>query len=81
MGYQDYITFYLIKYDYNSKDSHQVDVDPEELGNIVFQNFPTITQDLSRRSIETSVESVSTYPRRPKAEAFCHTPSLAMHLD
>ena len=31
---------------------------------------PTITQDLSRRSIATSRESVSTYPRRPKAEAF-----------
>ena len=29
-----------------------------------------ITQDLSRRSIETSGESVSTYPHRPKAEAF-----------
>ena len=27
-------------------------------------------QDLSRRSIATSGESVSTYPRRPKAEAF-----------
>ena len=27
------------------------------------------TQDLSRRSIATSGESVSTYPRRPKAEA------------
>ena len=32
--------------------------------------MPTITQDLSRRSIATSGESVSTYPRRPKAEAF-----------
>ena len=29
-----------------------------------------ITQDLSRRSIATSGESVSMYPRRPKAEAF-----------
>ena len=27
-------------------------------------------QDLSRRSISTSGESVSTYPHRPKAEAF-----------
>ena len=27
-------------------------------------------QDLSRRSIATSGQSVSTYPRRPKAEAF-----------
>ena len=37
------------------------------LGNVVFQKFPTITQDLSRRSIATSGETVSTYPRRPKA--------------
>ena len=29
---QDYIKFYFIKYDYNSKDSHQDDVDPEEEG-------------------------------------------------
>ena len=29
-----------------------------------------IRQDLSRRSIATSGESVSTYPHRPKAEAF-----------
>ena len=40
------------------------------LGNAVLQNFPTITQDLSRRCIETRAESVSTYPHRPKAEAF-----------
>ena len=31
---------------------------------------PTITQDLSRRSITTSGKSVSMYPCRPKAEAF-----------
>ena len=30
MGSQDYIKFYFIKYDYNPKDSHQDDVDPEE---------------------------------------------------
>ena len=30
-------------------------------------------QDLSRRSIATSGESVSTYPRRPKTEAFANT--------
>ena len=30
---------------------------------------PTIMQDLSRRCIATSGESMSTYPRRPKAEA------------
>ena len=40
------------------------------LGNVVVQNFPMITQDLSRRRIATSGESVSTYPCRPKAEAF-----------
>ena len=27
---QDYVKFYFIKYNYNSKDSHQDDVDPEE---------------------------------------------------
>ena len=32
-----------------------------------------ITQDLSRRSIATSGESVSMYPRRPKAEVFSNT--------
>ena len=36
----------------------------------ISKNLPTITQDLSRRSIAMSGESVSTYPRRPKAEAF-----------
>ena len=39
------------------------------LGNVEFQNFPTITQDLSTRCIATRGESVSTYPRRPKVEA------------
>ena len=40
------------------------------LGNVVFQKKnPTITQDLSRRSIAMSGESVSTYPRKPKVEA------------
>ena len=39
------------------------------LGNVAcnFKKIPTITQDLSRRSIAMSGESVSTYPRRPKA--------------
>src|SRR6187401_1551430 len=41
------------------------------LGNVVFQNFPTITQDLSTRCIATRGKSVSTYPRRPEAEASC----------
>ena len=36
----------------------------------ISKKLPTITQDISRRSIATSGESVSTYPRRPKAEAF-----------
>ena len=42
------------------------------LGNIAcnFKKIPTLTQDLSRRSIATRRESVSTYPRRPIAEAF-----------
>ena len=35
----------------------------------ISKNLSTITQDLSRRSIATSGESVSTYPCRPKAEA------------
>ena len=30
VGPQDYVKFYFIKYNYNSKDSHQDDVDPEE---------------------------------------------------
>src|SRR6266496_1242188 len=34
------------------------------------KKLPTITQDLSRRSIATSGESVSMYARRAKAEAF-----------
>ena len=39
-----------------------------------------ITQDLSRRSIATSKESVSTYPRRPKAEAFSNTVDVVERL-
>ena len=50
------------------------------LGNAVFQTFPTITQDLSRRSIATSGESVSTYPRRPKVEAFSNTVDVVERL-
>ena len=30
VGSQDYIKFYFIEYNYNSKDCHQDDVDPEE---------------------------------------------------
>ena len=42
------------------------------LGNVAcnFKKIPMLTQDISRRCIETRGESVSTYPRRPKAEAF-----------
>ena len=45
------------------------------LGNVPcnFKKNPTITQDLSRRCIATRGESVSTYPRRPKAKAFDNT--------
>ena len=50
------------------------------LGDIVFQKFPTITQDLSRRSIATSGESVSTYPRRPKAESFGNAVDIVERL-
>ena len=50
------------------------------LGNVVFQKNPTITQDLSRRSIATSGESVSTYPRRPKAEAFSNAVDVVKRL-
>ena len=50
------------------------------LGNIVFQNFPTITQDLSRRSMATSGESESTYPHRPKAEAFSNVVDVVERL-
>src|SRR3954468_20473967 len=41
---------------------------------------PTITQDLSRRSIATSGESVSTYPRRPKAKAFSNAVDVVQHI-
>ena len=37
-------------------------------------------QDLSRRSIATSGESVSTYPRRPKAEAFSNAVDVVEYL-
>ena len=30
MGSKDYVKLYLVKFYYNSKDSHQVDVDPKE---------------------------------------------------
>ena len=37
-------------------------------------------QDLSRRSIATRRESVSTYPRRPKAEAFSNAVDVVERL-
>ena len=46
------------------------------LGNAVFQKFHTITQDLSRRSIETRRESVST----SKAEAFSNALDVVERL-
>ena len=50
------------------------------LGNVVIQKIPTITQDLTRRSIATSGESVSTYPRRLKAEAFSNAVDVVGRL-
>ena len=45
-----------------------------------FKKIPMITQDLSRRSTATSGESVSTYPRRPKAEAFRNAVDVVKRL-
>ena len=39
-----------------------------------------IMQDLSRRCIATRGESVSTYPRRPKAEAFSNAVDVVERL-
>ena len=50
------------------------------LGNVVFQKFPTIMKDLSSRSIATSGESVSTYPRRPKPGAFINAVDVVVRL-
>ena len=50
------------------------------LGNVVFQKFLTIAQDLSRSSIAMSGESVSTYPRRLKAEAFSNAVDVVERL-
>ena len=50
------------------------------LGNVVFQNKSYDHEDLSRRSIATSGESVSTYPRRPKGEAFSNAVDVVEHL-
>ena len=45
-----------------------------------FKKIPMITQDLSRRCIATRGESVSTYPRRPKAEAFSNAVDVVERL-
>ena len=45
-----------------------------------FKKIPTITQDLSRRSIAMSGESVSTYPRRPKAEVLSNAVDVVKRL-
>ena len=45
-----------------------------------FKNIPTITQDLSRRCIATSGESVSTYPHRSKADAFSNAVDVVERL-
>ena len=50
------------------------------MGNVVIQNFPMIVQDLFRRCIATRRESVSTYPRRPKAEAFSNAVDVVERL-
>ena len=51
-------------------------------GNVAcnFKKNPTIAQDLSRRCIALSGESVSTYPRRPKAEAFSNAVDVVERL-
>ena len=46
----------------------------------ISQKNPTITQDLSRRSIATSGESMSTYPHRLKAEAFSNAVDVVERL-
>ena len=54
---------------------------PIIVGERSISNFlPTITQDLSRRFIATSGESVSMYPRRPKAEAFSNAVDVVERL-
>ena len=50
------------------------------LENALFQKNPTIMQDLSRRSTTTSEDSLSTYPRRPKAKAFSNAVDVVERL-
>ena len=49
-------------------------------GTLYFNKIPTIMEDLSRRCIATRGESVSTYPGRPKAEAFSNTVDVVERL-
>ena len=54
---------------------------PQLLGNAVFPKiYLRSTQDLSRRCIATRGESVSTYLRRPKTEAFSNTVDVVERL-
>ena len=46
----------------------------------ISKKLPTIMQDLSRRCIATSGESVSTYTHRPKAEAFSNAVDVIERL-
>ena len=46
----------------------------------ISKKWPTHTQDPFRRCIETSGESVSTYPCRPKAEAFSNADDVVERL-
>ena len=52
------------------------------LGNVAcnFKKIPMLMQDLSRRCIATRGESVSIYPRRPKAEAFSNAVDVVERL-
>ena len=52
----------------------------ERWGTQYLKKIPTITQDLSRRCIATSGESVCTYPRRPKEEEFSNTVDVVERL-
>ena len=56
--------------------SYEEGVEEHSISNFL----PTVTQDLSRRCIATSGESVSTYPRRPKAEAFSNAVDVVERL-
>ena len=57
-----------------------LDIVPSVGERSISKKIPTITQDLSRRSIATSGESVSTYPRRPKAEALSNAVDVVERL-